>query len=183
MDAKKAIQKLKQGNARFLEAVKNDGDISKALREDTCNNGQHPYAVVLTCSDSRVVPEHAFMCGLGELFTIRVAGNIVTETQLASVVYATSHLGSPLVVVLGHTHCGAIEAAMTHGGHGCLSALTAPIEAAIGSETDDTKACELNINASLKALKDHAEVQELMAKGVDVVGAIYDIETGAVNFL
>ena len=183
MDAKVALKKLQEGNARYVEAVANDGDVSKALREDTCNNGQHPYAVVLTCSDSRVVPEHAFMCGLGEIFTIRVAGNIVTDTQLASVVYATSHLGSPLVVVLGHTHCGAIDAAMNHGGHGCLSALTDPIEKAIGDEKDDVKACELNVNASLAALKGNSEVQELMNNGVEILGAIYDIESGEVKFL
>lgn len=183
MDAKEALKKLQEGNARYVDALSNEGDISKAVREDTCNNGQHPYAVVLTCSDSRVVPEHAFMCGLGEIFTIRVAGNIVTDTQLASVVYATSHLGSPLVVVLGHTHCGAIDAAMNHGGHGCLSALTSPIENAIGDEKDDLKACELNVNASLSALKENSEVQELMNNGVEIVGAIYDIESGKVNLL
>ncbi len=183
MDSKEALKKLEAGNARYVDAVANDGDVSKAIRKDTFTNGQHPHTVVLTCSDSRVVPEHIFMCGLGELFVIRVAGNIVTDTQLASVVYATSHLKSPLVVVMGHTHCGAIEAAMTHGGHGCLSALTAPIEEAIGGETDDCKACELNVNASLSALKNHPEVQELMKGGVEVVGAIYDIETGKVKFL
>lgn len=183
MNAQKALKKLQAGNARYLNAVGNDGDVSKAVREDTCNNGQHPYAVVLSCSDSRVVPEHAFMCGLGEIFTIRVAGNVVTETQLASMVYAAAHLGSPLVVVLGHTHCGAIKAAMNHSGHGCLSALTRPIEQAIGNEKDDIKACELNVNASLAALKGNSEVQDLMSKGVEVVGAIYDIETGVVTFL
>lgn len=183
MNAREALSKLEQGNSQYVEAVANNGDISKTIREDTFTNGQHPYAVVLTCSDSRVVPEHIFMCGLGELFVIRVAGNIVTDTQLASVVYATSHLHSPLVVVMGHTHCGAIEAAMKHGGHGCLSALTSPIEEAIGDERDDTKACELNVNASLNALRSHPEVQELMNNGVDVLGAIYDIETGKVKFL
>lgn len=183
MDAKKALKKLKAGNARYVDDVTNDSDISKAIREDTSTNGQHPYAVILTCSDSRVVPEHIFMCGLGELFVIRVAGNIVTDTQLASVVYATFHLESPLVVVMGHTHCGAIEGTIERAGHGCLSALTGPIEEAIGEETDATKACELNVKASLSILKDHPEVQELMDGGVDVVGAIYDIETGKVKFL
>ncbi len=183
MDAKEALKKLQEGNARYVDAVANDGDVSKAVREDTCNNGQHPYAVVLTCSDSRVVPEHAFMCGLGEIFTIRVAGNIVTDTQLASVVYAISHLGSSLVVVLGHTHCGAIGAAMNHDGHGCLSAITDSIEKAIGDEKDDVKACKLNVNASVAALKSNSEVKDLMSRGIEVVGAIYDIENGAVNFL
>ena len=183
MNAQEALKKLQAGNARYVNAVTNDGNVSQAVREHTYNEGQHPYAVVLTCSDSRVVPEHVFMCGLGEIFTIRVAGNIVTNTQLASVVYAASHLGSPLVVVLGHTHCGAIEAAMNHAGHGCLSALTSPIEKAIGNEKDSVKACELNVQASVAALKSNPEVQELIDRGLKVVGAIYDIETGVVTFL
>ena len=183
MDAKEALQRLKEGNLQYIKACSNHGNISKTLREETFAKGQRPYAVILTCSDSRVVPEHIFMCGLGELFVIRVAGNIVTSTQLASVVYATSHLKSPLVVILGHTCCGAIKAAMAHEGHGCLSALIEPIEKAIGNESDDKKACELNINASLSELKGHPEVQDLMEDGVDILGALYDIKTGEVTFL
>lgn len=183
MNANESLQILKNGNARYLSAKSNDGNISLKKRKDTFENGQHPHAVILTCSDSRVVPEHIFMAGIGELFVIRVAGNIVTDTQLASVVYAAEHLKSKLVVVLGHTNCGAVGAAIGHAGHGCLCALTAPIEEAIGSETDDLKACELNVKASVDKLLANDEVKDLVSDGVTVTGAIYDVETGEVKFL
>ncbi|MDO4841979.1 MAG: carbonic anhydrase [Phoenicibacter congonensis] len=183
MNATEALSRLKEGNERFVTARSNDGDISSELREKTTKFGQQPYAVVISCSDSRVVPEHIFMTGIAELFVIRVAGNIVTDTQLASVVYAADHLKSPLVVVMGHTHCGAIDSTIKHAGHGCLCALTDPIAEAIGEETDDRTACKLNVEAGVSALKANAAVKGLIDAGVEVVGAIYDIETGKVEFL
>lgn len=83
MDSKSVIKKLKEGNAKYICAKYNDGDISAKVRKETAENGQRPYAVVITCSDSRVVPEDIFMSGIGELFVIRVAGNVVDDMQLS----------------------------------------------------------------------------------------------------
>ena len=183
MNSQEALNRLIEGNKRYLDAKTNDGDISLSLRKDTFENGQHPYAAVLTCSDSRVVPEDIFMTGIGEIFTIRVAGNTMGDSQLASAVYGLDHLGCKVFVVLGHTHCGAIDATINHGGHGCLHHLTDPIEEAIGDETDDRTACELNVRASVKKFLASEEGAKLIAGDVKVVGAIYDIETGKVDFL
>ena len=153
VDASTALLKLKEGNLAYLEAKRNIGDISPEMRADTCENGQHPFAVVLTCADSRVVPEHMFMAGIGELFVIRVAGNVMGDTQMASVLYAVSHLGAKLVMVLGHT-------------------------------TDDYAACVLNVRTAVNTLCKNGEMAEQMAgDDVDVVGGVYHIDTGEVDFV
>ena len=102
LSAEEALQKLKDGNQRYLTAEANPGDVSPKIRQYTCENGQSPYAIVITCSDSRVIPESIFCAGIGELFIIRVAGNVMDKHQLGSVEYAADHLGTNLVVVLGH---------------------------------------------------------------------------------
>ena len=103
MTADEAIEKLKSGNMRYLLMNSNSGNVSAALRKFTYEHGQHPHAIIVTCSDSRVIPETIFSAGLGELFVIRVAGNVIDDHQLGSIEYAAGHLGSPVVVVLGHT--------------------------------------------------------------------------------
>ena len=112
MTADKALKKLKEENAKYLNAETSRGNISPMLRKYTHENGQHPYAIIITCSDSRVIPESIFSAGLGDLFVIRVAGNVIDDHQLGSIEYAADHLGSPLIVVLGHTFCGAVDAAI-----------------------------------------------------------------------
>ena len=104
--AEEALEKLKNGNARYLNLEKNEGNISAEIRKKTCMEGQRPYAVIITCSDSRVIPESIFNAGLGELFVIRVAGNVIDNHQLGSIEYAAGHLGCPLILVMGHNHCG-----------------------------------------------------------------------------
>ena len=101
MTADEAIEKLKSGNMRYLLMNSNSGNVSAALRKFTYEHGQHPHAIIVTCSDSRVIPETIFSAGLGELFVIRVAGNVIDDHQLGSIEYAAGHLGSPVVVVLG----------------------------------------------------------------------------------
>ena len=101
MTADEAIEKLKSGNMRYLLMNSNSGNVSAALRKFTYEYGQHPHAIIVTCSDSRVIPETIFSAGLGELFVIRVAGNVIDDHQLGSIEYAAGHLGSPVVVVLG----------------------------------------------------------------------------------
>lgn len=178
-----ALTRLKNGNKLFLKSFKNDSDISQELRQDLCENGQFPYAVVITCSDSRVVPEHMFNCGLGDLFVVRVAGNVITDTQIASTVYASDHLKAKLVLVLGHTHCGAIGATISGGAHGCVSSLTDEIAKAIKEEKDDYKACKLNVEAGVERLKQNEEIKTLIENdGVEVLGGIYNIDSGVVDF-
>ena len=154
------------------------GDISPARRIDTAKNGQHPYATVITCSDSRAIPESIFFCGIGEIFTIRVAGNVVDPQQLGSIEYAAEHLGTKLVVILGHTNCGAVGAALEEvPAEGYIHYLTDDIKSAIGNEKDYATAVELNTTAVVR------EVQKEFGKMVTVVGAIYNIETGEVSWL
>lgn len=107
-----AIYKLAAGNLKYLNAENGSGDISRRIRMSTWAKGQSPYAIIVTCSDSRVIPENIFSAGIGELFVIRLAGNIIDDHQLGSIEYAAGHLGCRLVVVLGHTHCGAVDAAI-----------------------------------------------------------------------
>ena len=104
LTATEAIEKLKKGNDIYVSNDQSYTDISHARRNDVLENGQHPYAVIVSCSDSRVIPEEIFSAGIGDLFVIRVAGNVIDDHQLGSIEYATEHLGCKLVLVLGHNH-------------------------------------------------------------------------------
>lgn len=179
--AEEALQKLKDGNARYLNAEKSEGDISPAIRLKTCTEGQKPYAIIITCSDSRVIPESIFGVGIGELFVIRVAGNVIDNNQLGSVEYAADHLGCPLVVVMGHSHCGAVDAAIKHDPSGYVKFITDEIKKAIGGETDDYAACCLNVKNSVKVIEESLNIQP--GNGLQVRGALYHIEDGRVEFL
>lgn len=184
LSAEEALAKLKSGNAAYLNASANPGDVSPAIRKDTCENGQHPYAIVVTCSDSRVIPEAIFSAGIGELFTIRAAGNVIDNFQLGSVEYAADHLGTNLIVVLGHTNCGAVGAAMGSGAEGFIKFITDEIKSVIGEETDGYKASCLNVNNSIKKIAEGLHIPpEGNEKGWKVVGAIYHIDDGHVEFL
>jgi len=187
MNAKEALQKLKDGNQAFLSALTNPGDVSPAIRQDTYANGQFPYAIVVACSDSRVVPEAMFSTGINELFTIRVAGNVIDNNQLGSIEYAAGHLGCPLLVVLGHDNCGAVGSTLKGHGHGWVKFITDEIMTAIGDETDYDKACCLNAiygaDKVRKALNLPAENDWDDEKTLKVVPAIYHIETGVVEYL
>lgn len=179
-----ALRELKAGNHAYLQAVSNPSDISPSLRVETCERGQRPFATIITCADSRVVPEHLFMVGLGRIFVIRVAGNVIGDTQLGSVLYAMSHLDTKLVVVLGHTHCGAVAAAIEGGARGSAGAITDLIGEAIGAETDDYRACALNVRHSVRRLLDDSEMAALIDQGdFKVMGAVYHIDSGEVEFL
>lgn len=182
--AEEGLKLLKEGNARFQEAKTNNGDISKAARTVNYLKGQKPYAIIITCSDSRVVPEHAFMAGIGELFVIRVAGNVIDNHQLGSIEYAAEHLGCDLIVVLGHTHCGAVDAAINHDPEGYIKFITDEISLAIGNETDSYKASCLNVQRSIDLIESSFSIHELEEEcGMKVIGAMYDIETGKVDFI
>ena len=179
--AEEALKKLKEGNQKYLTAQKNEGNISAVLRKKTCEEGQTPYAIVITCSDSRVIPESIFSAGIGELFVIRVAGNVIDKHQLGSIEYAADHLGSPLVLVLGHTNCGAVGAALATEGHvdSCVGSIIDEVHKAIGGEKDPDKAVELNVKHS-KAAVEKALGGTLP---ITVVGAVYHLDSGKVEFM
>ena len=177
--AEKALEKLKEGNRLYVLSGSYRGDVSADMRLDTAEHGQSPYAVVVACSDSRVIPEAIFSAGIGELFVIRVAGNVISQNQLGSVEYAAEHLGCRLVLILGHTCCGAVAAALEAPQTGHVASITEEIRRAVGGETDPTRASVKNVENSVKKVR-----SEL--KGIDglvTVGGIYDIKTGAVEFL
>lgn len=182
LSAVEALAKLKEGNQRYLTAASNPGDVSSKIRQYTCENGQSPYAIVITCSDSRVIPEAVFSAGIGELFTIRVAGNVMDHHQIGSVEYAADHLGTRLAVVLGHTNCGAVGAAVHHDPSGFVKYITDEIRRAIGDEKDETKASCLNVQRSVSVIKE--SLKEMVEKGdLTVCGALYHIDSGEVEFL
>ncbi len=179
-----ALKRLAEGNEKYLTTLHGAGNISPARRKDTCLHGQHPYAIIITCSDSRVIPEAIFSADIGDLFVIRVAGNVIDDHQLGSIEYAASHLGTELVVVLGHTHCGAVDAAIYHDPDGYIRFITNEIKKAIGDETDDYRACCKNVNYSIMQIEKSLEIRHLEeTPGLLVVGAVYDIESGQVEFL
>ena len=179
MDSQKALELLREGNARFVSNALVTKDHYEEERQ-RLNNGQHPFAVVLCCSDSRVVPEILFDQQLGDLFVIRNAGNVVDEDVLGSIEYAVEHLESPLVVVLGHSNCGAVTA--TCQGEelpGHIVDIVRRIKPAID------KGCCVNDNARRHAdrmaqlIREDPIVEHLKVK---VVSAFYDIATGLVEW-
>ena len=186
IDNIKVLERLKQGNEHFVQSNQNTGDVSLEVRQRTSRDGQHPYAIVITCSDSRVIPDAIFSAGIGELFVIRVAGNVLDNHQLGSVEYAFSHLDANVIVMLGHTKCGAISAAQnSHGGADkFIKYIIEDINEAIGDETDDYKATVLNVkhgvNIIRNAFHNHPDIED---GELDVLGAVYDIETGKVEWI
>ena len=184
LTASEALARLREGNARYLTAERGLGDVSPELRKSTFDEGQRPYAIVLACSDSRVIPEAVFSAGIGELFVIRVAGNVVDNHQLGSIEYAEGHLGCNLVVVLGHTGCGAVDAAMHHEPYGTVKFITDEIAEAIGDERDEAAACLANIAHSVRRIEESRTVRADEAEhGLRVVGALYHTDSGRVEFL
>ena len=184
LTASEALARLREGNVRYLTAERGLGDVSPELRKSTFDEGQRPYAIVLACSDSRVIPEAVFSAGIGELFVIRVAGNVVDNHQLGSIEYAEGHLGCNLVVVLGHTGCGAVDAAMHHEPYGTVKFITDEIAEAIGDERDEAAACLANIMHGVRRIEESRTVRADEAEhGLRVVGALYHTDSGRVEFL
>ena len=178
------IERLTEGNRRFLAAEQSLGDVSPAVRRHTAEHGQAPYAIVVACSDARVMPESIFSAGLGEMFVIRVAGNVLDDHQLGSIEYAAGHLHCRLIVVLGHTGCGAVSAALSGGGDGFIKYITDEILLAVGDERDPGRACCLNVRHAVETIRrEFAAHPEIPSAELDVVGAVYDIADGSVRWL
>lgn len=187
--AANAAKELNTGNEQYLTG-KADMDVSSDLREEL-TNGQKPHTVVITCSDSRVPPELIFNADLGELFTIRTAGNVVGEYEVGSVEYAVDHLGSQLVLVMGHSSCGAVGAAVEGHAEGNVASIVDEIipsveEAEKTEKTEEdiaSKAEDLNVENTLARLRESKVIKELENSGkIKLVGAKYDIETGKVSY-
>ena len=184
ISASEAKKKLEEGNLKYLNQNTNSGDISPAIRLRTSSHGQEPYAIVITCSDSRVIPESIFSAGIGELFVIRLAGNVIDDHQLGSIEYAVEHLQSNLVVVMGHTGCGAVEATIHHDPSGYIKYITDEIRLAIGDETDSYRASCLNVEHSIRQISHALDIDHLRhGKDPAVIGAMYHIDDGHVEFL
>ena len=166
------IRKLTEGNRQFMDS----GSIGLRLR--TAKEGQHPYAVVVCCSDSRVIPEQIFNASIGDLFVIRVAGNVLDRHQLGSIHYAADHLGCRLIIMLGHTGCGAIAAALDGHVEGYVSYSTDDILKAIGDVRDPDEACRLNVLHGVQLIR-----ETVASPAVEVRGAVYDIVSGKVTWL
>lgn len=188
-----AYTKLMEGNKRFVEGAFSKKDLGDAIRKELAK-GQHPFAIVVNCSDSRVAPEIIFDQGLGSLFVIRVAGNVVDPVVLGSIEYAAEHLHTPLLVILGHTQCGAVTAAVDTKGkpEGNIGAIVKKIlpavrraEAKGGSREEIIAgAIKENVLLVIDNIKKSPVLKHLIEKGeLKVVGAIYDISTGVVEVI
>ena len=195
LSADEALQRLKAGNERFLAGTARFPTVQKEILADLAK-GQHPYATILSCSDSRVPPELIFDAGFGELFIIRVAGNVMSPEVAGSLQYAGRHLQTPLFVVLGHTNCGAVAAAIDTRlrgtrQHSRIQLLVdsilpglADLDSQLTPEAMLAQAVEANVRWSMRQILETPEGRERQAEGVmKLVGAIYEIETGRVRFL
>ncbi len=193
--ADEALQRLKEGNQRFVAGTARFPSMQREILVDL-TKGQHPYATILSCSDSRVPPELIFDAGLGELFVIRVAGNIMSPEVAGSLQYAGRHLRTPLFVVLGHTNCGAIAAAIDTQLHGtrqhsriqllvdCILPGLADLDPKLTPAAMLAQGVEANVRWSMRQILESPEGHERQAEGrIKLVGAIYEIELGRVRFL
>ncbi|MBS1584665.1 MAG: carbonic anhydrase [Bacteroidetes bacterium] len=192
--AKFALQLLKEGNFRFVNNLKKDHDLLQMVNET--KDGQQPFAAVLSCMDSRTSSELVFDQGLGDIFSIRIAGNIVTQHILGSLEYATAVAGAKLVLVLGHTGCGAVKGACDNVHMGHLTTLLQRIQPAIQQEdtvTDNrtgsntvfvNKVAEQHVKNTVQQITEQSTIiKEQVDKGdLAIVPAMYDVATGKVRF-
>lgn len=190
LSGKEAITRLQEGNRRYTDG-KNVHPNEGTARRSEVLSGQSPFAAILGCSDSRVPLEIIFDQGIGDLFVIRVAGNITDDIVSASIEYAAEHLHVPLVVVLGHQNCGAVQAAVK-GGHASghipslFEALQPAVEQGKAQPGDDLvdQTVRANVRLTVDAIRDSALLSSIVNRGeLQVVGAYYSLETGKVEFL
>ena len=164
---------INQGNKEFINRVNNDKSLRN--RRDELIKGQHPETLIITCSDSRVVPEIIFNCSLGDIFVIRTAGNVINEGELATVEYAIEHLKVKHVIVLGHTHCGAIHASIHNEQGKYMSPILNRIKTNIGDINDELEASKVNASKEANYIKEKFPQYE-----GTIEYKIYDIETSEV---
>lgn len=191
----KAIEMLKQGNERFVNGQTVKRDILAQVKQTA--KGQFPYAAVVSCLDSRIPPEIVFDQGVGDLFVARVAGNFVNDDILGSLEFATKLAGAKLIVVMGHTECGAVKGACDGAQLGLLTATLANINPAVEEvqgdytprSSENTKfvqaVTEMNVQLTMQKLRERSVVlREMLDKGeIAMIGAMYDVSTGEVVFV
>src|SRR5690242_15788255 len=200
ISAQEALQRLREGNQRYVEETRSSDTLTGRVRRRAVAETQEPFAVILGCSDSRVPAEIIFDQGLGDLFVIRVAGNIVAPSQIGSVEFAAERFGLRLVVVLGHSSCGAVTATIEELGRGSkeqsrhlrsiVDRIRPSVQAFTGTSiANDHEALvhhsvRANIRMSANHLRHGSDVLEQLidTNGLIVVGAEYDLETGIVEF-
>lgn len=197
ISADAVIQRLKSGNARFVTGTSEHGNLSAVRRAQTAAEGQKPIATILDCSDSRVPVEQIFDQGVGDLFTIRVAGNVADTDEVGSVEYGVGHLGTPVLIVLGHTGCGAVTAVAKKAEvHGSIPALVDNIVPAVervrkrtgAGKTDDAfigLCIRENVFQSIADLLERSPelAARLREQKVKIIGALYHLEDGQVEWL
>ncbi len=189
----KALKMLEEGNARFVSGNATDYDYNAQIKKTAA--GQFPFASVLSCLDSRIIPEIIFDRGVGDLFVARVAGNFTNDDILGSFEFASTLAGSKLIVVMGHSECGAVKGACDAAQLGLLSTTLANINPAVtaveGHDPRSSKNAEfvhavtdMNVRLTMKTLRDRSVVLRQMIDSGEIalVGAMYDISTGAVTF-
>lgn len=188
-----AKQLLVEGNSRFISGTLAYKDLGGSRRDELVKNGQHPFAVIVSCSDSRVPPEEIFDQALGDLFVVRVAGNVIGPIETGSVEYAVEHLQAPLVVVLGHEKCGAVTAAVKGGeAPGSIGSIVEKIKPSVekaqaaGTSAEELveKTAELNVEASIEELEKSPIIEHLVKSGkLSIVGAKYHLGSGTAEWL
>ncbi len=193
----KALEFLKDGNQRFVKNLKVNRNLLQQANET--RDGQWPFAVILSCIDSRTSAELIFDQGLGDIFSIRIAGNVVNTDIMGSLEFACKIAGSKLVVVLGHTNCGAVKGACDHVEMGNLTELLSKIQPAVYEETKTTEpnlrnsgnkkfvenVAKINIKRSVKTIVNRSYILEQMVERgeIAIIGAMHNLETGVVDFL
>ena len=189
-----ALELLKEGNKRFVNNLKVSRNLLQQANETS--DGQHPFAVILSCIDSRTSAELIFDQGLGDIFSVRIAGNILNEDILGSMEFGCKVAGSKIIVVLGHTKCGAVMGACDHVEMGNLTALLSKIRPAVDDETTTTEnrnssnmafvenVSTINVKRTVKSIQERSPIlKEMIASGqIGIVGGIHDIATGLVTF-
>jgi carbonic anhydrase len=194
--SKQALKWLREGNSRWTASANEDPNISSERRTRLAEDGQKPFASIITCADSRLPVERIFDRGVGDLFVVRVAGNIAGRSEIGTIEYGVGHLNTPLLVVMGHTKCGAVAAAATGAEvHGAIADLVSAITPAVErAKRDNPNASKEELAAAavkenvwqtvFDLLKSSEECREAVRAGkLSVVGAVCDISTGKVEFL
>lgn len=192
-DPQESLELLIAGNQRFVAGTSTAGPAVDELKQLAA--GQSPFAILIGCSDSRVPAEIVFDQGIGDLFVIRIAGNIVARSQIGSVEFAATMFGSRLVLVLGHTGCGAVKASIealrgetadiSPGLRAIVDRVVPALHEVEGAATDVAKGVEANVRRSVRELTDGSEIlRDLVARGqITIAGAIYDLTSGEVSVL
>ena len=189
-----ALKLLKEGNHRFMNNLKANRNLLEQANETS--DGQHPFAIILSCIDSRTSAELIFDQGLGDIFSVRIAGNIINEDILGSMEFACKVAGAKIIAVLGHTKCGAVKGACDHIEMGNLTALLSKIQPAVHDEKTELenrnsnnnvfveKVAVINVKRTVQAVVARSPIlKEMLAKGeIKLVGGIHEISTGEVTF-